>query len=97
MLRQLLTVVLPLAAPFLAWWLYLLFARHRTRRAAEADPPGWTQAPWLAIVLASLLLLVVSLFWFHGSRGGEAWRDYSAPSLEDGQIVPSRIGEPTRE
>lgn len=93
MLRALLTIVLPLAAPFLAWWLYLILARYRARRAQEPDPPGWTRAPWLAIVFTGLLLMAASLFWFHSSSGSGAWQEYVAPSLEDGQVVPSRVEE----
>ena len=93
MLRRLLTVVLPLLAPFLAWWLYLLFTKWRARHAAGAQPPGWTQAPWLALLLSALLLLAVSLFWFRENSGGQPWSDYSAPTLEDGRILPPRIGE----
>ncbi|WP_366555560.1 hypothetical protein [Aquibaculum sediminis] len=91
MLKKLLTVVLPLIAPFLVWWLYLLLARYGARKANEPDPPGWTRAPWLAMLISAVVLLAASLFWFHAHRGGEAWSDYQAPRLEDGEIVPSHI------
>lgn len=91
MLRKILTVVLPLAAPFIVWWLYMVLARWRARRAQEPDPPGWTQAPWTAILLTAVVLLATSLLWFHSGSGGAAWTEYTAPSFEDGQIVPSRL------
>lgn len=92
MLRKLLTVVLPLAAPFIAWWLYVVFARWRNRKAEEPDPPAWTRAPWASILLAAIILLAASLLLFHSGRGGPAWTEYQAPSFEDGRIQPPRIG-----
>lgn len=89
-MKKFLTVVLPLIAPFLIWWLYLLLARYRARKANEPDPPGWARAPWLAILLSAVFLLAASLLWFHAHRGEEAWGDYQAPYLEDGEIVPSQ-------
>lgn len=93
MTRILFTIVLPLAAPFLAWWLYLLFARRRARHAGEPDPPGWTKAPWLLIGLTGIVLMAATLLLFRATGGGEAWRDYEAPRLEDGRIVPGGVRE----
>jgi len=93
MLRKLLTVVLPLTAPFVAWWLYLVIARQRAKRIQDPNPPAWATAPWTAILLAAILLLGASLLWFHSGRGGPAWTEYQAPSLQDGRIIPSQIGD----
>lgn len=61
MLRKLLTVVLPMALPFLAWAVYVWAARWKVRRRDEGRLPGWADAPWGWLILAGALLVTASL------------------------------------
>ena len=61
MLKKLLTVVLPIALPFLIYGVYLLLARRRARLAGQGDLPGWQKAPWHWLSLAAVLLLAAGL------------------------------------
>lgn len=62
MLKKLLTVVLPMALPFIAWALYVWAARWKaaTRDAGERLPL-WAEAPWAWLILAGALLVAAAL------------------------------------
>ena len=80
MLKKLLTVVLPIALPFLIYGVYLVLARRRARLAGQQDLPGWQKAPWHWLSLAAVLLLATGLIAVR----------------EIGSIAPGEPVEPTR-
>ena len=91
MLRILLTVLLPIALPFILYAIFLVFSRRRAR--AAGDPRGgadWQDAPWGWIATASALLLVSTLLVVRGMSGVEPGTKVESPRLIDGQIQPAR-------
>lgn len=93
MLKKLLTVVLPLALPFIVYFGYLALARRRARQAGGTPSP-WADAPWPAIALAGLLLMAgvlvgVRIFGEQAQPGAKIVPD----RYIDGEIEPSRVVE----
>ena len=89
MLRKLLTIALPLAVPFIVYWIYLMAARRRARLADAGDLPRWQQAPWTLIVVAAVVLMSASLVVFGLSAGVEPGIKLAPPRLENGEVVPA--------
>jgi hypothetical protein len=90
MLRVLLTIVLPLVLPtalYLAW--------IRTMQGAEAGPPRWRALPWVWLVGAGTLLLIVVLVVVNVHFGKSESGVYVPPRWENGRIVPGHV-EPQR-
>jgi hypothetical protein len=90
MLRVLLTIVLPLVLPtalYLAW--------IRTMQGAEAGPPRWRTLPWVWLVGAGTLLLIVVLVVVNVRFGKSESGVYVPPRWENGRIVPGHV-EPQR-
>jgi len=97
MLAKFLTIVLPVALPFLVYAIYLKFTRARARAAngaangavgtdgtseAGAAHPGWAKAPWTIIVVAAVVLMVTALLIFRGLTGQDRHSDYVAPRFD---------------
>ncbi len=61
MLKKFLTIVLPLALPFIVYGVYLLLARRKARLKQEGRLPSWQDAPWSWIIVCSVLLVAVAL------------------------------------
>ena len=93
MLRKLLTVVLPIALPFLVYWVYVLLARRRARALAEGEPPGWQDAPWTWIIASSVVLLAATLITTRLMSGAEPGAKIEPPRLSDGTVAPARVAE----
>ena len=90
MLRVLLTIVLPLILPtalYLAW--------VRTTQWAEGGGVRWGALPWLWLVGAGTLLLILVLFVVNVHFGRTESGIYVPPRWENGHIVPGHI-EPQR-
>jgi hypothetical protein len=79
MLKKLLTVVLPIALPFLVYWGYVVLARWRARRTGGAAEVPW---PWAALTLAGVVLMVGTLV---------GYRLFSEQADPGQQIVPERL------
>ncbi|MBK1668770.1 hypothetical protein CKO28_12090 [Rhodovibrio sodomensis] len=79
MLKKFLTIVLPIALPFLVYWGYVLVARWRARRTggAERDIP-W---PWAVLTLVGVVLMVSILV---------GYRILGEQANPDQQIIPER-------
>lgn len=86
MLRVLLTIVLPLILPtalYLAW----------VRTAQWTEPGGvrWRALPWLWLVGAGTLLLLIVLVVVNVRFGNAEPGVYVPPRWENGHIVPGHI------
>ena len=91
MLRELLTLVVPLVLPTLLYLLWLRLLRW-TEGAGSVSSRGMPWV-WLAasgVVLAGLVLFVVTVHFGTATPG-----TYVPPHVEDGRIVPGRI-DPAR-
>jgi len=89
MLRKLLTIVLPLVLPLLVYAIYLALARRKARLAGEGRLPRWQEAPWAAILIASILLMITSLAVWRMNLGVDPGVKLVPPSVVDGEVVPS--------
>lgn len=90
MLRKLLTVVLPLALPFIIYFGYAALARRRPHPGPGGEA-GWRQAPWTAMVFAGValmaaVLIALRLFGEAVPPGTKIIPD----RYIDGEIKPSR-------
>ncbi len=94
MLRFLLTVVLPLFLPLVVYTAYLVLAQRKARLAGEGRLPRWQTAPWGAITMSGLVLMLISLGYLRFSSGVAPGVKVTPPHLEDGKVVPSRPIEP---
>lgn len=91
MIRQLITIAVPLLAPAV---LYLLYSWHVQRKGGEEtsdDPFSWREIPWIWLLVSGTALLAVTLvtFSFIGRTGMEV--QYEAPRFEDGKRVPGQF------
>ena len=80
MLRKLLTIVLPIALPFLVYFAYVAIARWRARHSAQA--PSYSDGPWLWLGTGGVALMAAALI---------AWRLLSDPAQPGDRIIPDRL------
>lgn len=90
MLKKLLTIVLPLALPFIVYFGYVLLARwHARKTGGEADVPR----PWIWLTLAGVALMVtvlvgVRLFGEQGPAGSRIQPErYIDGEIRDSEII----------
>lgn len=93
MLRKLLTVVLPLALPFIIYFGYVILARRAGVNSGRADSP-WRNAPWAVIAftgvaLMAAVLIAVRIFGEQAPPGAEIVPD----RYIDGEIQRHRVVE----
>ena len=88
-MRQVLTVLLPLLLPLLAYFLYARIAQHRAQQAGQSPPSPWRDMPWPWILLAGCVLMTASLLFFEQQQGYDAGTELTPPTWVDGEIVPS--------
>ncbi len=84
MIRTLITILVPLLAPFV---LYAVYARL-TRRA---NPEAVLQTPWYWLVAVGLGLTITTLIVTATLTGSDPSGTYIPPRMEDGRIVPSEV------
>jgi len=88
MLKKLLTVVLPIALPFLVYFFYVAVARARGA-TGEAQPP-W---PWLALTGVGLMAASLLGYWYFAEQPAPGVR-YIPDQYIDGELVPGRTEPP---
>jgi Family of unknown function (DUF6111) len=91
MLRVFVTIVLPLMLPTA---LYLAWVRTTQRR--EADGIRWSTLPWVWLVGAGTVLLIVVLFVVNVHFGRPVQGIYVPPRWENGRIVPGHVEPSTK-
>lgn len=85
MLRVLLTILLPLAAPFLLYIAWMWLVRHKVQGGELVLE--WREWPWL--LGAGLAGCVATLLYFYVTTGLPAGTELVPPALVDGVVVPS--------
>ena len=91
MLREILTLVVPLLLPTVVYLAWL-----QTTRWSEADGPvGWHRLPWVWLAVTGVILTAVVLFVVTVGFGTERLGVYVPPRTEGGRIVPGHI-EPAK-
>jgi uncharacterized OB-fold protein len=91
MLREFLTLVVPLLLPTILYLLWL-----RTVRWSEAGGViAWHKLPWVWLALTGVVLTALVLFVVTVGFGTATPGIYVAPRFENGRIVPGHI-EPAK-
>jgi hypothetical protein len=92
MLKKFLTIVLPIALPFLVYWGYVVLARWRARKTggAERDIP-W---PWAVLTLVGVLLMVSTLVGYRilGEQA-QPGQQITPERYIDGEVQDSEVIE----
>ena len=87
MLRVLVTVLLPLAAPFLIYIGWVWLVRHKVAGGElEVD---WRHSPWPWMLALGLCWSLAGLAYLYVSTGYPPDTKLAPPSLVDGVVVPS--------
>ncbi|HAA93205.1 MAG TPA: hypothetical protein DCS82_11235 [Rhodospirillaceae bacterium] len=96
MIRQLITIVLPLLLPTVIYFFWVWMARrHAEKHGTEAPgPESIRDAPWLWLGIGGCALVVVTLVtvplvFNEASEQGQ----YVAPQYKDGKIVPGHYAK----
>jgi Family of unknown function (DUF6111) len=87
MLRVFATIVLPLLLPTALYLLWVMMA-DRSRRGG---PMRWAALPWVWLIGAGTVLLIVVLVVVNLHFGSSQTGVYVPPRYERGQIVPPHI------
>jgi hypothetical protein len=87
MLRQLLTVVLPLMLPTLIYMGYMMIDRRKAASSGNAPVPWWVGAPWVWLVTGGVFLAAILLFTLALTGGSERSGVYHPAHLIDGHVV----------
>jgi hypothetical protein len=91
MLRELLTLVVPLLLPTL---LYLLWLRA-VRWSEAGGAVAWQKLPWVWLAVTGVALTALVLFVVTVGFGTATPGIYVPPRVENGRIVPGHI-EPAK-
>jgi hypothetical protein len=84
--REILTLVVPLVLPTLAYLLWL-----RAARAEASGAVAWRRLPWVWLALTGVALTAVVLFVVTVGFGTAMPGIYVPPRSENGQIVPGHV------
>ena len=87
MLRVLLTVLLPLMAPFLAYIAWVWLVRHKVQGGELVL--DWRQSPWPWMLALGLAGALGGLLYLYVTTGHPAGTELVPPQLIDGVVVPS--------
>jgi cytochrome bd-type quinol oxidase subunit 2 len=93
MIRKLLTIGLPLLAPFVVYFIWWWTKRRRElaeARGREVAP--WEDLPWVWLISAGAGLAALALIGTALTSGGDPFAEYQTPRFEDGKIIPGQVG-----
>mgnify|MGYP006428042471 CR=1 FL=1 len=90
MLKKLLTVVLPIALPFLVYAVYVVLARARGTQDAGTGQPPWS---WLVLAGVGLMAATLLGYWYFADQPPPGVR-YIPDRYIDGELVPGRTKPP---
>lgn len=88
MTRILITYLLPLVLPAIAWYVWQYLSPSRSRDPEKK--PGWEDAPWDKLGIAGVVLLAVTLGSFAVFTGAEPGNVYEPAHVVDGKVVPGQ-------
>lgn len=94
MIRKILTIVIPLLAPLVAYLVWVWFTAQR-REALERGRrmPAWQEWPWAWLIAAGAVLLTVTLFTLGFADGSGTDREYTPAHYENGKLVPGTFSD----
>ena len=88
MTRQIITIILPLLTPIIAyiiWGLYIKRKQHDIDAGQKLDP--WQQWPWRWFIISGTILMMFSLLFLGLSDGDNLDGKYIPPAVIDGQLI----------
>lgn len=90
MIRQLITIAVPLLAPI---GLYLLYTWHIRNKGGEAgdDPFSWRKIPWIWLLVCGTTLLAATMVATTFISRTHIDAVYEAPRFEEGKRIPGRF------
>ena len=90
MLRRAIAL-LPFVAPFVLYGFYFVLVRRRAL-ANGVTAPSLAQAPWIWLVIAGLVLLIISLVGLAIYESSDVSVTYILPRIEDGKVLAGEFG-----
>ncbi len=92
MIRMILTMLLPLLAPTILFFCVLYFkAKWKKEDEGAAEIPAYHTWPWLRLISAGGVLLILTLL-FTGLPTGEGYQgNYIPPHMENGELIPGHF------
>lgn len=94
MIRKILTVVVPLLAPLVAYLVWAWFtAQRREAREFGRRLPAWQEWPWAWLITAGAALVTATLFALGLSEDGGTGKQYVPARYEDGRLVPGTFSD----
>ena len=91
MIRQLITIAVPLLAPVAFYLLYNWQLRRKGGVLSEDDPFSWREIPWIWLFVCGTGLLAITLVVTSFVNRTEIDAQYEAPKFEEGKRVPGRF------
>lgn|GEM_PF-881669 len=93
-MRTVLTIILPLIAPSLVFFIWAWFAKRRAKAEARHQPvPEWQKWPWARLMLAGAILTALTLSAVAMMRDNPLGSRYVPPRLENGELIPGHFME----
>lgn len=92
MIRQILTILIPLIAPTVAYFIWGWFMRKRKHDLEEGKHlDSWQTWPWRYLVGSGAILMMISLLLLGLSADGNLEGTYVPPKVIDGELVPGHF------
>tara|TARA_B100000676_G_C17988199_1_gene793264 strand:- start:540 stop:821 length:282 start_codon:yes stop_codon:yes gene_type:complete len=91
MIRQLITIAVPLLAPVALYLLYTWHLRRKGGDVSEEDPFSWREIPWIWLLVCGAALLSATMVATTFIGRTDAGARYEAPRFEDGKRVPGQF------
>ncbi|MEQ8601690.1 MAG: DUF6111 family protein [Marivibrio sp.] len=91
-MRTFLTVVLPLIAPTIVFFIWAWFAKKRAEKEERHEPiPAWQNWPWARLVLTGAVLTALTLSAVAMMREAAPGQRYVPPRIENGELIPGHF------
>ena len=94
MVRAILTILLPIAAPTALYLIWLWFARRKALAEGKTEIPQLGDAPWIWLACGGIALAIGVMWSLPFLTGGPVDGIYVPPHVVDGEIVPGQILPP---
>jgi len=92
MIRQILTILLPLLAPTIGYLIWAWIARKRNRDLDDGKTlDSWQTWPWRILIGSGAVLMMLSLLLLGFSADEDLSRKYVPPAVIDGELVPGHF------
>ena len=91
MIRQLITIAVPLLAPVALYFLYSWHIKRKGTGPLPEDPFSWREIPWIWLLVSGTTLLAITLVISSFMNRTGIDFQYQAPRFEDGKSIPGKF------